>query len=448
MKRTLSGHCVKGQTDDDKTKMQQGATAPSGPAGSQQQGAHIESIRNVSGSFNPISVGSKVAFTVNEAAAPSERAGTVSQEPQSGNPTAGTASPNPLSGNPTADSQQQGAYIGSIDRVDGSYNPISVGSQVTLTINKAAAPPERAGALNAAQIADDLSAVEPDSKGSYAAHKMKTSGPTPDMLDPKLTYEVKSKCKGLAFILNNIDFNRNSRREGSQIDTANMEHLFKELGYTPSCHKNLKGEDITKFFKDFASEFNHTHDSAVIALMSHGDTGVIYGTDDVQVKLGDLQRELEPHKCPGLDGKPKMFFVQACRGKFVTTLPVSHDGPNTASGAQESNQLEELVPVQLDTFIADIGNPADVHFAYATTDGYLSLRNTVSGSFFVQALCEIFFDRAHLDNLDTLMNKVRNCALEWMHDEEWDSGRDGDRDATALLSRVSSGPVARMAPQV
>ncbi|XP_038046409.1 cell death protein 3-like [Patiria miniata] len=239
---------------------------------------------------------------------------------------------------------------------------------------------------------------------------MKTAQPTPDMLNPQLTYQLTSKCKGLAFILNNIDFNQSDRREGSQIDLANMEHLFKELGYTPICHKNLKGEDITKYFKEFASMFNHTgvsYDSAVIALMSHGDTGVILGTDNIQVKLRDLQGELEPHKCPGLDGKPKMFFVQACRGRFVTTLPVSHDGPNTASGAQESNHpLEELVPEELATFIADIGNPADVHFAYATTDGYLALGNEVIGSFFVQALCEVFFARAHLDNLDTLMNEV------------------------------------------
>ncbi|XP_038046032.1 caspase-3-like [Patiria miniata] len=309
-----------------------------------------------------------------------------------------------------ADYQQQGAHVGFIEHVSGSHNPIIVGSQVTYNFNNAP-PPERAGAWNAPQNADDLPAVEPDCKGSYAALKMKTARPTQDMLNQENTYQLTSKCKGLAFILNNSVFNGGQLRKGSQIDTENMKHLFKELGYTPILHENLKGEDITKFFKEFASMFNHTgvsYDSAVIALMSHGHTGVILGIDDVQVKLRDLQRELEPHNCRGLDGKPKMFFVQACRRKFVTTLPVSHDGPNTASGAQESNQLlEELVLEQLDTFVADIGNPADVYFAYATTDGYLSLRSEVSGSFFVQALCEVFFARAHLDKLDTLMTKVR-----------------------------------------
>ena len=68
-------------------------------------------------------------------------------------------------------------------------------------------------------------------------------------------------------------------------------------------------------FQHFADMFNEaSYDSAVVVLMSHGDTGVILGTDLVKVKLRDLERELEGDKCRGLNGKPKMFFVQACRG--------------------------------------------------------------------------------------------------------------------------------------
>ncbi|XP_038061115.1 cell death protein 3-like [Patiria miniata] len=166
---------------------------------------------------------------------------------------------------------------------------------------------------------DALFTVEPDSEGSYAAYKMKTTQPTQDMLNPENTYQLASKCKGLAFILNN-----NKQREGSQIDMANMIHLFKELGYTPLPYENLEGKDITGNFKTFASLFNQkgvSYDSAVIVLMSHGDKdGVILGTDKVKVKLQDLHRELE--QGDGLAGKPKIYFVQACRGSEYKFLPI------------------------------------------------------------------------------------------------------------------------------
>ncbi|XP_038051916.1 uncharacterized protein LOC119724777 [Patiria miniata] len=251
--------------------------------------------------------------------------------------------------------------------------------------------------------------VVPDCQGSYAAQKMKPARPTKEMLKQTTNYVLGSKCKGLAFILNNSDFDQ-CEREGSQIDMDNMKHLFQELGYEIVCHEDLTGQEITENFKEFASKFNQEgarYDSAVIVLMSHGDKGVILGTDRAHVKLRDLQRELEADQCPGLKGKPKMYFVQACRGRLSAILPVAHDGPNPSSDAPGSiRPCQELVPVQPDNFAENIRDMADVHFAYSTTDGHLSLRSEVIGSFFVQALCEVFFARAHEDNLDTLMNKV------------------------------------------
>ncbi len=43
------------------------------------------------------------------------------------------------------------------------------------------------------------------------------------------------------------------------------------------------------------------------AILSHGDEGIVYGTDFV-VEIDTL---LEPIKqCPSLRGKPKLFFIQ------------------------------------------------------------------------------------------------------------------------------------------
>lgn len=51
---------------------------------------------------------------------------------------------------------------------------------------------------------------------------------------------MTSSCKGIAFILNNFDFDR-GKRIGSQIDLSNVIHLFCELGYRNIIHENLSG---------------------------------------------------------------------------------------------------------------------------------------------------------------------------------------------------------------
>lgn len=67
--------------------------------------------------------------------------------------------------------------------------------------------------------------------------------------------------------------------------------------------------------------------AAVVCILSHGDDhNLIYGVDSVRsrkkgvpgapsVQLRDLITKLNPKQCPGLEGKPKLFFIQACRGE-------------------------------------------------------------------------------------------------------------------------------------
>ena len=75
-------------------------------------------------------------------------------------------------------------------------------------------------------------------------------------------------------------------------------------------------ETIKMFVNDVDPEWN----SAVVVLMSHGNTGYIYGTDGEKVNIKDIQEEFDAKKCPKLTGKPKLFFIQACRGSKYSIL--------------------------------------------------------------------------------------------------------------------------------
>lgn len=66
--------------------------------------------------------------------------------------------------------------------------------------------------------------------------------------------------------------------------------------------------------------------AAVVCILTHGDDhALVYGVDshsfglinvpaEPSVELRELISKLNPKKCPDLDDKPKLFFIQACRG--------------------------------------------------------------------------------------------------------------------------------------
>ncbi|XP_035520769.1 caspase-3-like [Morone saxatilis] len=88
--------------------------------------------------------------------------------------------------------------------------------------------------------------------------------------------------------------------------------------------------------------------SFVCVLLSHGDEGVIYGTDGAE-KFENLTKHFKGDRCKSLVGKPKLFFVQACRGSQLD------DGVETDS---VSEQTSERIPVE-----------ADFLYAYSTAPG-------------------------------------------------------------------------------
>ena len=57
----------------------------------------------------------------------------------------------------------------------------------------------------------------------------------------------------------------------------------------------------------------------VCCISSHGTREGIVGTDDEVVNIRDLTSPLCASKCESLAGKPKLFFVDACRGTRIQT---------------------------------------------------------------------------------------------------------------------------------
>lgn len=122
------------------------------------------------------------------------------------------------------------------------------------------------------------------------------------------------------------------------------------------------------------------NDCFVTVVMSHGLTGKVYAKDMVY----PVERLWQPFlgdKCPTLVNKPKLFFIQACRGDELEQ-PVIYESEFTLMSL---NAVESPEPTRY-----AIPNSADLLVMYSTMEGHYSWRNPLNGSWFIQALASVF----------------------------------------------------------
>nr|XP_042711208.1 caspase-7 isoform X2 [Chrysemys picta bellii] len=150
-----------------------------------------------------------------------------------------------------------------------------------------------------------------------------------------------------------------------------------------------------KNFEDQTAADENHDDAACFAciFLSHGEEGYIYGTDGM-LEIKDLTTFFRGDKCKTLIGKPKLFFIQACRGSTFD------DGIQTDSGLADDTEVTDANPRY------KIPVEADFLFAYSTVPGYFSWRNPGRGSWFVQSLCSILNDHGKQLEIMQILTRV------------------------------------------
>ncbi|KAK9517577.1 hypothetical protein VZT92_022936 [Zoarces viviparus] len=186
-------------------------------------------------------------------------------------------------------------------------------------------------------------------------------------------YNMDYPCMGTCLIINNKNFHRStgmSARNGTDVDAADAVKTFHKLGYKINVANDQTTEQMKQLLCTVSKEDHSDSASFACVLLSHGDEGVIYGTDGCE-KLEELTKYFKGDRCRSLVGKPKLFFIQACRGSDL-------DGGSLIEADSVDAQTSERIPVE-----------ADFLYAYSTAPGYYSWRNTQNGSWFMQSLCEM-----------------------------------------------------------
>jgi len=240
-------------------------------------------------------------------------------------------------------------------------------------------------------------------------------------------YKHWSKPKGLAIIFNNRRFARNMNlntpilpeRHGTDVDCKNMENLLTQLGYDVRVKNDLTREELYGAITRFANKSEHKHcDSTIVVILTHGTHEYIYGSDGDVVKIQTFIGHLNSANCPALKNKPKLFIIQACRGD---TYDDGVDGGGFADHGHRNHEDDRTNRAELRMELASkdeadaktiekTPKDADIIIACATTPGYVSWRNTMRGSWFIQAICDVFARNAWKEEILHLFIEVNRIV--------------------------------------
>ncbi|RUS86415.1 hypothetical protein EGW08_005793, partial [Elysia chlorotica] len=138
----------------------------------------------------------------------------------------------------------------------------------------------------------------------------------------KEIYLLEHKIRGLCLIISNEKFEHLEDRSGTEKDFNDLNMLFVGLGFDVLRFKDKSSNKMEEILRTKVLEANHSNsDCFVLILLSHGENGVVFGTDGKYVNdqpTNCLHVEEIREKVCGVSSlmeKPKLFFLQACRGK-------------------------------------------------------------------------------------------------------------------------------------
>ncbi|XP_059877020.1 caspase-2 isoform X4 [Delphinus delphis] len=160
---------------------------------------------------------------------------------------------------------------------------------------------------------------------------------------------------------------------------------------TPEFYQAHYQLEMQEKLRDFAQLPAHrVMDSCIVALLSHGMEGGVYGVDGMLLQLQEVFRLFDNANCPSLQNKPKMFFIQACRGDETDRGVDQQDGKNH----ERSLECEESDASKEEGLKMRLPTRSDMICGYACLRGTAAMRNTKRGSWYVEALTQVFCERA------------------------------------------------------
>ncbi|XP_074108922.1 death regulator Nedd2-like caspase [Cotesia typhae] len=241
------------------------------------------------------------------------------------------------------------------------------------------------------------------------------------------SYVMKSNPRGMVLLITIIEYVSSDRkRESAKLDHKNLIELFKQMGLEVIDRINLTADEIRKEIRDFSKLQKLRHvDCCFVIVSAHGNStgteknknedSAIHGVDHTGVKstpnkeitCEEIIQYFSAAKCPNMMGKPKVFVFQACRG-------INEQKALTSKGSQCKNSIKPL-NLEIDEneenptnsrVNRSFRNFEDIAVFQSTLPGYVSFRDSMYGSWFIQIFCEVFMKQAYRLDLVGLYHNI------------------------------------------
>ncbi|KAM5152997.1 caspase-8-like [Mantella aurantiaca] len=217
-------------------------------------------------------------------------------------------------------------------------------------------------------------------------------------------YNMNNGECGICLIINNFNFEkarqnypgctRLENRIGTEKDETSLNEVFSNLGFRVEVKNDLEGNNILETVKSYSKKNYEQNDCFICCILSHGNTGLVYGTDGQGVAIKDLTFCFCKHSCPSLNGKPKLFFIQACQGQQPQNcVPVGSDACNAS---HDNNVTKgDMIPAEPDFLLG-----------MATVMHCLAFRDPKKGSWYIQSLCKELHENQRGEDILSILTKV------------------------------------------
>ncbi|CAF2513729.1 unnamed protein product [Rotaria sp. Silwood2] len=194
---------------------------------------------------------------------------------------------------------------------------------------------------------------------------------------PSLSSNVPGK--GLCVIINITAFTstieiETSKRSGSDKDVNLIKVIFKKLKFTTlECKFDFKKHDLDKAL-DYINDKNafENFDCLVVFIMSHGLLHSFFTADAKEVIIRDIVKYYSDSSKTIWAGKPRLFFIQACRSEWPEHMQCSE-----REGVTENDLSPKMI------------------VAYSCSAKEASKRSPTAGSYFIQLLCVMLLRYSH-----------------------------------------------------
>ena len=212
-------------------------------------------------------------------------------------------------------------------------------------------------------------------------------------------YTMNFAKPGLVYIFNNKNFCHASHldlRAGSEKDVQRLFDTFDELNFDVECYIDKTAKELRACIRKVSREVDYSNvDCVLIFVMSHGRDEKIFGTDGEELYLTDF---VDPFKkLKSLIGKPKLFFVNACRGNMMAP---THDSYNHQQHMVEMDYQDNRLNLSRTPI------DADILLAYSSVANYFSIRESEFGSWYIQVFCDMIGKYKTTKHLVDILTRV------------------------------------------